>query len=110
MSWRVVEPDEFLERLKTTLGPLRGKYASVCGPGRSGQVAAVYASHYLGIPWIPVHLAHKSKLRPVLVIDTASESGATSHKAARRAGGCDSVFIFNEPPRVKFWYEAEVIA
>ena len=98
----IYEP-EFRVEIYRLLEPLRGHFRSVCGPGRSGAVASVYASHYLGIPWVPRPV---SGLQPVLVVDTAVMSGATLRKAVRKAGvGAHGLAVFNEPPRVMFWYE-----
>jgi len=50
-----------------------------------------------------------AKLLPVLVIDTAAETGQTLRKAARRTGAPDqavsTLAVYVEPPRVRFWYE-----
>lgn len=78
----------------------------VVGPGRSGAIAAVYASHYLGVPFVPF----KCKLpgRRALVVDTAILTGATVRKASRIYGNCPIVYGFNQKEteeRLKFWYE-----
>ena len=78
----------------------------------SGAIAAVYASHILGVPFIPfkVHpsmqLSRRGKL---LLIDTAKESGATLKKARRYYMWWSPIVtaIYEEPPRVAFWYESE---
>lgn len=81
----------------------------VVGPGRSGAIAAVYASHHLRIPFIPYGARAPSHLGRALVVDTAVHTGATIRKAERRYRETDPVvaFAFNEPPRVRFWYECE---
>jgi len=101
-SGRMIEEQEFRAALIDKLSPLVGKYDYVTGPGRSGAVAAVYASHYLGIPFVPYK--HVSKGAP-LIVDTAAESGRTIRKASMVYGGADWVVMFQEPPRVRFWYE-----
>jgi hypothetical protein len=103
--WGKVTPEEFHERLIEILSPLKGQFSAVTGPGRSGAIASVYASHFLGIPWVPLHKAATTPLRPLLLIDTAIESGATMRKAQRRTGATMAIALYNEPPRVKFWYE-----
>lgn len=75
----------------------------VTGPGRSGAIASVYASHFLGLPFVPYK--HKIEGKRALVVDTAIESGATLRKASRLYGNAPIVYGFSEPPRVKFWYE-----
>lgn len=81
---------------------------SVTGPGRSGAVAAVYASHILGIPFIPFGSPCPSDLGDLLIVDTATESGKTLRKAAKRYAQNNPTVIafYHEPPRVAFWYEA----
>lgn len=81
----------------------------VVGPGRSGAIASVYASHHLRIPFIPYGAKAPIHLGRALVVDTAVLTGATMRKAARRYKDADPVisFAFNEPPRVRFWYECE---
>lgn len=105
----VVSESEFAERLRLSVSSVRGVVRSVIGPGRSGAVAAVYASHELGVPWLPQGAPIPPKLRPTLVIDTARASGATLRKMARRIGDDAIVLaVYEEPPRVAFWYEAKV--
>lgn len=104
---RLVSEPEFRERLSAVLSPLRNAgYKSITGPGRSGAIAAAYASHFLGIPFI-THGRPQARMLPCLVVDTATESGRTLKRALRKARGSKAIALFNEPPRVKFWYEAE---
>ena len=99
---RFVQEEEFRSKLAQTLAPLVGKYSFVTGPGRSGAVASVYASHFLGVPYVP----YKRMVgENVLIVDTAVLSGRTIRKASSYYGGVDFVYMFNQPPRVKFWYE-----
>lgn len=100
---RVVSEVEFRETFTEVLKPLLGKYDYVVGPGRSGAVAAVYASHFLGIPFVP----YKCKLpnKKVLIVDTAMMSGKTLRKASRYYDDAHYVYAYLEGPRVKFWYE-----
>jgi adenine/guanine phosphoribosyltransferase-like PRPP-binding protein len=107
---RIISEPEFVAALRDTLDghSLVPAVGAVTGPGRSGAIAAVYASHYLGVPFIPYGQKHPRHLGRLLIIDTAAESGATLRKAARRYEG-DTPFvlaIYHEPPRVTFWYEA----
>lgn len=102
---RRISEAEFSERIREKL---RGIEAGcVTGPGRSGAVAAVYASHILRIPFIPYKCPAPTKLGPLLIIDTATESGATLRKAERvyRYANPIILAIYEEPPRVYFWYE-----
>lgn len=46
-------------------------------------MAAVYASHILGVPFIPYGSKAPAHLGSLLIIDTAMESGATLRKAGR---------------------------
>ncbi len=103
---RIVSEAEFSERLKEALKGIEA--GSVTGPGRSGAVASVYASHVLGIPFIPYGQPAPAYLGRVLVIDTAAESGATLRKAGRKYAQYDPIVMamYQEPPRVAFWFEA----
>lgn len=102
---RIISEREFNERLVEVLTPFIGQYKSVMGPGRSGAVASVYASHFLEIPWLPPTSNIPDHLRPVLVVDTAVLTGHTLKRFIGRVGADKSVAFFKEPPIVKFWYE-----
>ena len=101
MDIRIIEPDEFqavfCERLA---GAPNMDY--VTGPGRSGAIASVYASHFLGIPFVPFKRMRGSR---VLIVDTAVASGGTLRKASNYYHGAPTIHAFEQPPRVKFWYE-----
>lgn len=102
---RIVSEQEFAARLRESVMGLN--VGSVTGPGRSGAIAAVYASHILGVPFIPYGQPAPAN-GSILVIDTAIESGATLRKASRRYAQWNPVVlaVYQEPPRVAFWYEA----
>jgi len=102
----VITEPELRERLGNMLAGV--DCGAVTGPGRSGAIAAVFASHMLGIPFIPFGQKHPQHLGRLLIVDTARESGATLRKAERRYAGCTPLVIaaYEEPPRVMFWYEA----
>jgi hypothetical protein len=105
---RIVSESEFTDRIRAILMTENLDHiGAVTGPGRSGAVAAVYASHILGIPFIPYGSLCPDKFK-LLIIDTARESGRTLRKAAKRYEYADPTVIvcFEEPPRVAFWYEA----
>ena len=99
---RLITEDEFRAEVIEKLHDKFGIYNYVTGPGRSGAVASVYASHYLGIPFVPYK--HKSRGLP-LIVDTAAKTGRTIRKASKVYGCADWVVMFQEPPRVRFWYE-----
>jgi len=106
---RIITEEEFNERINAVLSdPSFNEVGSVTGPGRSGAVAAVYASHILGVPFIPFKANAPWHLGKLLIIDTAMESGATMRKAERFYKEFDvvSMALWHEPPRVAFWYEA----
>lgn len=106
---RIVTEPEFHARLVEILASLSADdIGSVTGPGRSGAIASVYASHLLGIPFIPFGSRCPTYLGRLLIIDTARESGATLRKAERRYAEARPLVVacFEEPPRVAFWYEA----
>ena len=105
---RFVSEPEFRARIQTEL--MSGIYAdvgAVTGPGRSGAIAAVYASHILRVPFIPFGHDVPANLGGLLIIDTAAQSGRTLRKAARRYSDHAwlTVALYSEPPRVMFWYE-----
>lgn len=104
---RVITEPEFATALRRRL--LITGVKSVTGPGRSGAIASVYASHMLGLPWIPYGDPCPQHLRPLLIVDTAMKTGRTMRKAYRRYedGTAIGIAVFNEPPRVRFWYEDE---
>lgn len=101
-----VSEAQFRDRFFEALGelPNPGYFHFVTGPGRSGAIAAVYASHHLGIPFLP-YGAEPPMHREVLIVDTAVQSGRTLRKACRKYATSHCIYAFNEPPRVKFWYE-----
>jgi len=99
---RLITESEFRAECIAKLYNEFGKYDYVTGPGRSGAIASVYASHYLGIPFVPFkHFSHGTPL----IVDTACQSGRTIRKASKTYGGADYIFMYQEPPRVRFWYE-----
>jgi hypothetical protein len=107
---RVVSEAEFSEALRELLSKVEMTDFPgwVTGPGRSGAIAAVYTSHLLGIPFLPFGQFADEKLGRVLLIDTARETGGTLRKAARKYEARDPLVlcVYEEPPRVAFWYEA----
>jgi adenine/guanine phosphoribosyltransferase-like PRPP-binding protein len=99
----VVSEPEFASRIREVLAEHDLTDVSyVTGPGRSGAIAAVYASHLLGIPFVP--FGQKAP-GDVLIIDTARQSGKTMRKAMRRYETLHGIAVYEEPPRVHFWYE-----
>lgn len=80
----------------------------VTGPGRSGAIAAVYASHILGIPFIPYGAKPPPQLPRLPRCINQQQTGKTMRKAQRKYEGhvVTTVVVYNEPPRVAFWYEA----
>ena len=103
---RIVSEQEFSDAVHARLDLGMPAVNCVMGPGRSGAVAAVYVSHVLGIPFIPY--GAPCPAGRLLIVDTATESGKTLRKAARRYAAANPVSLafFHEPPRVAFWYEA----
>lgn len=85
-------------------------YSFVTGPGRSGAVAAVYASHLLGVPFVPYgHDIPTERPGRLLIIDTVTHSGKTLRKARNRyaehAPVCMAVFNTHTRGMHRFWYE-----
>lgn len=100
-AW-IIDPRPLQEYVPLPSRPIK----SVMGPGRSGAIASVYASHYLGAIWLPAAMKLVPQvLRPVLMIDTASQNGASLRKLASRVKADYQLVLFTEPPRIRFWYE-----
>lgn len=84
--------------------------AFIVGPGRSGAIAAVYASYHLHRPFVPYgHKGAEAGAR-VLVIDTVSMSGKTMRKAKSRYERLgyvvDAVTVVPQnQKRHHFWFE-----
>lgn len=107
-STRIISQEDFVN----SLIPVRyilNNFRSVTGPGRSGAIAAAFISHIYGVPFIPYKQLPGENVWPLLIADTAVQTGRTLSKAIsfyNRAGIPNlSYWSFNEPPRVKFWYE-----
>lgn len=114
---RVISEAEFADAIKAklmTINPVHVDY--ITGPGRSGAIASVYASHILGRPFVPFKSGLEDIDGHLLIIDTAKASGRTIKKAvAWYTKWCPRLYIgamaiFNEPPRVRFWYETRRLA
>ena len=100
----IIGEKEFRIKLKEKLKGINAR--SVTGPGRSGSIASVYASYFLNIPYIPYKQKCPEKLMPILIIDTARNTGRTLRKAKNVYGeNSIKLYIFEEPPRIYFWYE-----
>ena len=82
---RVVSEPEFNLQLRSELllHDL-SEVGAVTGPGRSGAIAAVYASHMLGVPFIPHGAPAPTELGRLLIVDTAMETGKTIRKSRNR--------------------------
>lgn len=103
----VIDPAEFLARLQEKVEPYRGLVRSVCGPGRSGAVASVYASYALGVPWLPYQrFKPPEALQPTLIIDSARVTGRNMRRCSKFIDGPTVLlWLWDEPPNVRFWYE-----
>lgn len=106
MAARWVSEPEFADRMRQCAPPERPDF--VTGPGRSGTVAAVYASYLLGVPFVPWDCPHPGGR--VLIVDTAAMTGRTIRKAAaryaRRYPAVDTFVAFSESDqRHHFWFE-----
>src|SRR5689334_18030252 len=81
---RIITEPEFRDELMHLLvvaDAFTPDIGAVTGPGRSGAIAAVYASHILKVPFIPFGSHAPTHLGRLLIVDTASESGKTLRKA-----------------------------
>jgi hypothetical protein len=82
----------------------------VTGPGRSGAIASVYASHLWGAAFLPFGETADCTPGNVLIVDTATNTGRTLRKAAREYPGCRAIAFYKEglsglDGRIHFWYE-----
>lgn len=103
---KIIEESEFSQVFCEKLSKLEKSYEYVTGPGRSGAIASVYASHFLGIPFLPYKQMIDGKR--CLIVDTAMMTGKTLRKASRLYGGADYMFAFDESLdkiHIRFWYE-----
>lgn len=101
----MIDENQFSQMMKESLSDLKGKVLFVTGPGRSGAVAAVYASYYLGAAYVPYGHQVPNK-GTMLVVDTIEQSGATLRKAAKRYPGCIVRSICGKKDtREHFWFE-----
>ena len=109
---RIINEQEFSQAIRKLLDKEDSSgVGSVTGPGRSGAIASVYASHILGVPFVPFGQNIPVHLGRLLIIDTAWQSGATLRKASRRYQECFPLVlsVYEEPPRVAFWYESQAL-
>ena len=101
---KVITEAQFRQTLAEVLLDVSAE--AVTGPGRSGAIAAVFASYLLRIPFVPYGQPFPGTL---LVIDTVSQSGKTMRKASRQciklAPRIIPVSVFNQAERLHFWYE-----
>ena len=107
MSKRTYTEPEFSQLIKEKLKSVESLgIKSVSGPGRSGAIAAVYASYILKIPFIYYGQTVPVDLRPHLVIDTAKMSGRTLKRAALRMRAQYMLAVIEEKSHEHFWYES----
>lgn len=112
MSWGRLTEEEWRKLFFAALDQQAfGCYDFVTGPGRSGAVASVYASHYLSIPYKPHKCGNYSNDTRVLIVDTVEYTGETLRKAAKwyAKKGLSTQVIFGvkeyKGHYFKMWYE-----
>lgn len=110
--WHKISEDEWKQEFfKVLEGVDPAKFDFVTGPGRSGAVAAVYASHKLGIPFKPHKAGNYKDDSAVLVVDTVEYTGKTIRKAKswyeRKGLLVETAFAIKEQRGhyFKMWYE-----
>lgn len=100
----IISEQVFISELRLALVGIEAD--GVTGPGRSGAVAAVYASYALGIPFVPYGQPFPGTL---LLIDTVAQSGKTIRKAQRKLEKAGHKVIartiYAQCERLHFWYE-----
>lgn len=81
--WGLMQEEEWRQKFYAKLDEAQKiPFSFVTGPGRSGAVASVYASHYLGIPFKPHKAGNYESDNSVLIVDTVEYTGRTLRKAA----------------------------
>lgn len=110
-EWLYVEEQDYKADFYLKLSQPSKRYDFVTGPGRSGAIASVYASHFLSIPFVPHKAGNYGSFKTCLVVDTVEYTGQTLRKSVNwhRARGLevDSMFTYKEYKGhyYKFWYE-----
>jgi adenine/guanine phosphoribosyltransferase-like PRPP-binding protein len=82
----------------------------IVGPGRSGAVAAVYASYRMHRPFVPYGHPGGPKGSTVLIVDTVSMTGGTIRKARAKYERMGFVvrtltIVPENQKRHHFWFE-----
>lgn len=109
MTWVDISEYEFRIALEINLSLIElNNFKYVTGPGRSGAISAVYASHILRVPYIP-YKSKSVKIGSILIVDTVTHTGKTMEKAIKYYNDYNPkcICLFNEPPFLKFWYESD---
>jgi hypothetical protein len=106
-----IDEGRFITALQAALATFQHPFGAVTGPGRSGAIAASYASYLTGRPFVPFGQPFPG---PILVIDTATKSGRTLRKAVRKVEKTGSIAyglqVYASPvDRYHFWYERPVV-
>ena len=111
MAWFKMPERVFQRRFKEVLKGVEVEVDFVTGPGRSGAVASVYASHILGVPYKPHKCGNYSLDKRVLLVDTVKYTGKTLNKARNwyEKRGLEVVvcygFLETKGYYFKMWYE-----
>lgn len=124
----MISESDFRDRIKAVLSVEideahksgRASFQFVTGPGRSGAVAAVYASHILGISFLPFKSPVEAEVGKdrMIMIDTAVWTGKTLKKGtswyAARGFRVKHIYMYDsfayeEPTRHIFWYERDYV-
>lgn len=110
--WERISEEEWARKFRLNLWFLNGeKFDFVTGPGRSGAIASVYASHYLGIPFKPHKAGSYKSGEYVLIVDTVEYTGKTLRKSEKwhQSRGLITRTCFalkeNKGHYYKMWYE-----
>jgi hypothetical protein len=107
-----IDEGRFITALQAALATFQHPFGAVTGPGRSGAIAAAYASYLTGRPFVPFGQPFPG---PILVIDTATMSGRTLRKAVRKVEKTGSIAyglqVYASPvDRYHFWYERPFVS
>ena len=101
----MITEEQFKASMQESIRDLKGRVLFVTGPGRSGAIAAVYASYYLGASFVPFGQPVPNK-GTILIIDTIEQSGKTLRKANKKYPDAIVMSVRGKKPtREHFWFE-----
>lgn len=103
----MISEADFIDRLKLVLEDPEFSHAEwVTGPGRTGAMAAIYASHILNVSFVAY--GHRPKANGyVLVMDILNDNPRTMRRALKHYDICRPIpcIVFPEIENEGLWFE-----